>query len=307
MNQIVKQKLVYLLKFCIGTAIVIWILLQIDQRQFIDYFLNLNVGILFVIIILSVVSLTVQFNRWKYLVLSNSDNFEIKELLPSFFAGFAFRLMVPGGHAEISKIFLLSGKKRGKAVAFGMEKFFQTFLKISLILAVLPLTFPQYKPYCIIVLILLVIGYIFIPKIPLLKNLQEKEVNNYRVFAITALFSLGIFTVMALQYYILLNQINVISPADTVHTVIYLWGAGIIPISISGLGIREGLAVYFLQIYGISAAHAVATSLFLFTLNTIIPAIIGVYFINKKKSYFADFKNSVKSTREIIQNIRNGK
>jgi uncharacterized membrane protein YbhN (UPF0104 family) len=307
MKQIVKQKLVYLLKFCIGTALVIWILFQIDQKQFLDYFLTLDVAVLFIIIFLSIVSLTIQFNRWKYLVLNNSANFDFKDLLPSFFAGFAFRLMVPGGHAEISKIFLLSGKKRGKAVAFGMEKFFQTFIKIFLILAVLPLSFPQYTPYCLLALVLLVIGYFFIPRIPLIKDLQEKEVNNYRIFAYTTLFSLAIFTVMALQYYVLLNQISTISLPATLHTVIYLWGAGIIPISISGLGVREGLAVYFLRLYGISAAHAVATSLFLFTLNTVIPAIIGTYFINKRKSYFADFKSSVKSTREIIQNLRNGK
>jgi hypothetical protein len=89
--------------------------------------------------------------------------------------------------------------------------------------------------------------------------------------------------------------------------VIYLWGAGVIPISISGLGIREGLAVYFLRMYGIAAAYAVATSLFLFALNTIIPALIGIYFIYRKRTYLKDIGDSVRSTRELIHNLRNGK
>jgi hypothetical protein len=91
------------------------------------------------------------------------------------------------------------------------------------------------------------------------------------------------------------------------HTVVYLWGSGIIPISISGLGVREGLAVYFLKIYGISPAHAVATSLFLFTINTVTPAMIGVYHIYKKRSFLKDMKDTVKSTRSFWQELKNSK
>jgi len=141
----------------------------------------------------------------------------------------------------------------------------------------------------------------------LIKGIQEKQVNNYLLFANTTFFSLAIFVIMTIQYFILLNKIHTISILATLHTVIYLWGAGIIPISISGLGIREGLAVYFLKLYGITPAHAVATSLFLFTLNTILPALIGTYFIYKKKSYFNELKSSIRSSRELIKNLRNGK
>lgn len=307
MNQIVKQKLIYLLKAFIGAALVTWILLQIDRQKFIEYFIQLNFGVVLLVSLLSILSLSIQFSRWKYLLLKNSNDLNNRELLPSFFAGFSFRLMLPGGHAEISKIFLLSGKKRGKALAFGMEKFFQTFLKLFLILAVLPLSFPKYKIYCIVLLLALIIACIYIPRIPFIKDIQEKNVNNYVLFANTTFFSLAIFVLMAIQYYILLNQIYSISLLATLHTVIYLWGAGIIPISISGLGIREGLAVYFLKLYGITPAHAVATSLFLFTINTISPALIGIYFIYKKKSYFHDLKSSIRSSRDLIRNLRNGK
>ena len=110
---------------------------------------------------------------------------------------------------------------------------------------------------------------------------------------------------MAIQYFILLNLINTISFIESMHTVIYLWGSGIVPISISGLGVREGLAVYFLKWYGINPAHAVATSLFLFFLNTIIPALIGVFFIYKKRQHLKDMKDTVKSTRSLWKELRN--
>ena len=112
---------------------------------------------------------------------------------------------------------------------------------------------------------------------------------------------------MAIQYFILLNLNNSIKFIETMHTVIYLWGSGIVPISISGLGVREGLAVYFLKWYGINPAHAVATSLFLFFLNTIIPALIGIYFIYQKRQHLKDMKDTVKSTRSLWNELKNNK
>lgn len=305
MKQIIKNKLVYLLKFSIGLALVIWILSKVDREKVVEYFLSLDLLTLLLILAFSIIAVTVQFYRWKYLVTSNSISFETKDIIPSFFAGYAFRLMIPGGHAEISKIFLLPGKKRGKAVAVGMEKFFQTYIKLVLILGALIFSFPDYNiifyPSIIILLVLLV----FLPKLKWLKMLQEKKVNNLVVFGNTLIYSVFIYLIMAIQYFILLNLVNSISFLETMHTVIYLWGAGIVPISISGLGVREGLAVYFLEWYGVNPAHAVATSLFLFFLNTIIPAIIGVYFIYQKRQHLKDMKDTVKSTRSLWQELKN--
>ena len=120
-------------------------------------------------------------------------------------------------------------------------------------------------------------------------------------------FALGIFIIMGLQYYLLLNQVDSVSLLATYHTSVYLWSAGLVPISVSGLGIREGFAVYFFNFYGVSAAHAVATSLFLFTVNTIFPALVGAYYIYRNRAYFGELKDSIKSTREIIASIRSNK
>ena len=307
MKPLIKQRIIYTMQLGIGLALIIWILMQVDREQFIAYFWELSLLNLLLIGVLSLLGLYIQFRRWKYLVERYSLHFELKDLLPSFFSGYAFRLLIPGGHAEFSKIYMLPGKKRGKVLAFGMEKLFQTLIKIFALIIVIPISFPGYTIYCIMCSLILIIGYILFPRIPVLKDLQEKDVNYHWVFGMNLVFSLGIFLVMGLQYYILLNQADIISLLATYHTSVYLWAAGMVPISVSGLGVREGLAVYFFKLYGISAAHAVATSLFLFTINTILPAIIGAYYIYRKRAYFGELKDSIKSTREIIASIRNNK
>jgi glycosyltransferase 2 family protein len=307
MKQVIKNKLIYLLKFSIGIALIVWILSKVDQEKVVEYFGSLDLLTLLLILFFSTIAITVQFLRWRYLVTSNSVSFETKDIIPSFFAGYAFRLMIPGGHAEISKIFLLPGKKRGKAIAVGMEKIFQTYIKLVLILIALTFSFPEYNIFFYPSILILLLLLIFLPKIKWLKMLQEKEVNNLVIFGITLVYSLFIYIIMAIQYFILLNLINTINFVETMHTVIYLWGSGIVPISISGLGVREGLAVYLLDWYGINPAHAVATSLFLFFLNTIIPAIIGIYFIYKKRQHLKDMKDTVKSTRSLWNELKNNK
>ena len=152
MKEQIKQNAIYLLKACFGLSLIIWILSQVDRDRFFSYFTSINVSSFLAILAFSWLSLFVQFKCWKFLVESNSIHFENKDLLPSFFSGFTFRFILPGGHAEFGKIFMLPGRKRGKAVAFGMEKFFQAVLKIFLMLAVLPFSFPQYSIYAIIVL-----------------------------------------------------------------------------------------------------------------------------------------------------------
>jgi hypothetical protein len=302
-----KNRLLYFLKAIIGVALVFWILSQVDQEKFIGYFFSLDVSLLIFIIPLSMLSLLVQFLRWKYMISNYSDNFDSKDLIPSFFAGFTFRLMIPGGHAELSKVFLLPGKKRGKIMAFAIERVFQTIIKLLLAVWLLMVHFPQYLMIYIVISIAVIVGYFVIPKLSIVNNLHEKPVAYHVIFLWSVIFSAGVYLVMVFQYYILLHSTYPISFAATSYTVVYLWSAGIIPVSISGLGIREGLAVYFFNLYGIPGAYAVATSLFLFAINAIVPALIGIYYIYQKREHLKDVKSTLHSSRELWKSFRENK
>ena len=305
--EIWKNRLLYFLKAIIGLALVIWILFQVDREEFIDYFLSLDLSLLLLIIPLSFVSLLVQYMRWKYMVSNYSDHYDNKDLLPSFFAGFTFRLMIPGGHAELSKVLLLPGRKRGKIMAFSMERIFQTIIKLLLSVWLLMIHFPEYVVIYVIISVVVIVAYVLIPKFSIVKSLHEKPVEYNVIFLWSIVFSAGVYVVMVMQYFILLNASYPVSLGATSYTVVYLWSAGIVPISISGLGVREGLAVYFFNLYGVPGAYAVATSLFLFAINAIIPALIGIYYIYQKRDHLKDVKNTMHSSRELWKSLRKNK
>ena len=300
-----KRWLLYIVKIGVGIAIIIWILMQVDQHKFIAYFLTMRAVDLAIILALSLLGLWIQFMRWKYLVGQYSVSFQVRDLMPSYFAGFTFRLMIPGGHAELSKVFLLPGRKRGKIMAFGMERIFQSYLKIVLSFAFLPVFFPEYTWICVAAILIVIAGYAYFPRIPLLRTYAEKETPYHHTFLITALFSIAVYAVMVFQYHILISGQYTIRLSASAFTVIYLWSAGVVPISISGLGIREGLAVFFFQFYGVPPAYALATSLFLFVINAIIPALIGIPYIYRSRENFREIRSSLQTSREILKTIRN--
>ena len=282
MKTVIKERLLFLLKYTIGFALLGWILARIDRRQMIEAMTDISLTVVVSILALTFVNLAVQFSRWKYLLQNHSSNLQSRDILPSFFAGFAFRLMIPGGHAEITKILLLPGKKNGKVFAFGIEKYFQTFIKVVLVLISLPLVFPDLRLY-LWGLALLAAGSYFLLQLVLKRSffqrLQEREVSYPKIFLGTLAFSLMVFVCLTAQYFLLLNEIHAIDVGSTALVVIFIWSAGLLPVSVSGLGVRENLAVFFLAQYGIPGYTAVGISLLVFFLNSIVPALGGIYFI----------------------------
>jgi len=281
-----RDRLIFILKYVIGFVLLAWLLLKIDQQILLETFLELELSTIILVILLAILNLVFQFSLWRYLVVRHSKNYRIKDLIPSFFAGFALRLMIPGGHAEITKVFLLQGKKRGKVIAFGIEKSFNTYLKIILICFALPLVMEEYKIILWSIGSVLIVGLVFLPLLLARERLQkhqEKTVSYFAVFIISFLHSIPIFLCMTTQYFLLLNQSYEIAFFDTIIVSVFVWGAGLIPISVSGLGVRENLAVYFLAFFAIPAAVAVGVSLSVFIVNMILPAIVGVFMIMHRR------------------------
>jgi len=298
MKTVIKERLLFLLKYLIGLVLLGWILARIDRRQMIEALTGISLPVFISILLLTVINLAAQFARWKYLLENHSSHYQAQDILPSFFAGFAFRLMIPGGHAEITKIYLLPGKKNGKVFAFGIEKYFQTFIKVVLVLITLPLVFPNLRMY-LWGLALLVAGSYFLLQVILKRSffqrLQEREVHYPRIFLRTLVFSLAVFVCLTMQYHLLLNEIHAIRIGSTALVVIFIWSAGLLPISVSGLGVRENLAVFFLAQYGIPGYTAVGISLLVFFLNSIVPALAGIYFIMARRHQLKDAKGIFRS------------
>ncbi len=291
------DRFVFIIKYFIGIFLLAWILWRVDRRQLVDTILSIDLKTISAVLFLSISVIALQYQRWKFLVKANSSNYNQKDLLPAFFAGFAFRLMLPGGHAEITKIFLMPGKKSGKALAFGLEKFLETYFKFLLVIAAVPYLFTSYKALWYLTVIG-VIALFFLPYLlrsKLVRRFHEKETEHNKTVTFTLLYSAVVFLFLSFEYFALLNGDYSITFFNTMISVIFIWGAGLIPISVSGVGVRENIAVFLLARYGIPDSSAVGFSLLIFFLNTIIPASVGAIFIYLKRSHLNDVQETIKN------------
>ncbi len=296
MKTAIKEYALFTLKYLIGLSLLGWILWRFDYRKILSTVAHFSVMELSAVLLISVLSLSLQYKRWRYLIGSHSTDFNHSDLIPAFFSGFAFRLLIPGGHAEITKIFLLPGKKSGKVVAFGIEKYFEAYFKLTLIFFALPAVLPQFGTWLYTLGVLVAALFFFLPVLFRLKffhRLKEKEVDYKRVFRVVLLYSGSLFWTLVAQYFILLNAVQPLPLKTVVETVIFIWGAGLIPISVSGLGVRENLAAYFLALYMFPASAAVGVSLFIFFINVILPALVGVGYIIRRRKHLTQARSTM--------------
>ena len=91
------------------------------------------------------------------------------------------------------------------------------------------------------------------------------------------------------QAYTDIRFIRTFSPVAQVKN--YIWIANLVmftktvipQITFGELGIREGAAVYFLKHFGESAVAGLNAALFLFLINILFPALIGLIFLLQRK------------------------
>ena len=88
-----------------------------------------------------------------------------------------------------------------------------------------------------------------------------------------------------IQFFIIFQQFVKISFFQVVISVPLVLFSNIIPITYSGLGLRESFAMEIFPHFGIPAEIAIVATLTIFLFTSFLPAIVGLYFIvSHKKS-----------------------
>jgi hypothetical protein len=92
---------------------------------------------------------------------------------------------------------------------------------------------------------------------------------------ICLLYTVGSFLIVLLQYWIILRAWNVggIDVVAYCFPLVVLTNA--VPLTVAGLGTREGAAILLLRHYGIAQSVAATSAFLMFFMNTAVPGIIG--------------------------------
>ncbi len=98
----------------------------------------------------------------------------------------------------------------------------------------------------------------------------------------TLLYSLAYYAALTLQMYCLVNAFVPLSLWEVfLGFSAMMFFKSLFNVSISDIGVREASSVYFFSLLGVTDASALSASGLMFTINVIVPSIVGVFFLPK--------------------------
>ncbi len=283
-----SKTIIIILKIIITALILYFIFKKIQFDQLIADFLTIKLWVILLIIITTIIKLFIQAYNWgKYLKMNSDYTPKKYEVLKSYFVGLALRFVGPGGIGVVGKIYFVNNKKKATLASIGVERIFLTWKNIFFAAFAAIFFFTNIN---MIIKVAVLIAVIFLPFIIYLfsfltknENIQSYSLNYLKKTPEIMLAQIIFVFITFYQYFILLRNFVDISFFKIMISVPLIHISHIIPLSFNGFGLRETFAIEVFSKYGISPELAVTATFLIFFFNSVVPAIIGVYYIFRIK------------------------
>lgn len=311
-----KRKLLLTLKILVGIGIIFFLFRRIDVKYLTCKLFSIRWSYLITCLFLFSLSEILHSFRWKVLLKCKSIEISTVKLLYLNFVGLFFNLFFPstiGG--DVARVYQMSKyiKNTSEAAAsVFMERGIGFFALLCIAPIMIFLSSRQIEThgffYPIILLFLTVMITLFV--LVSLRGLMKRwhSINNnlykrialyydvfysYRCYKKTILFSVAISLIMiflgiiitylishGLRLYIPLSYFIIFVPLIALITMI--------PVSIHGIGLREGAFVFFFSRAGLSTPDALSISLILYVITLMFGIIGGMVYIVMRYPFTAE-------------------
>lgn len=247
--------------------------------------------------------------KWRYLVKLVRPEATVGETVGSLFGGFAFGIVTPGRIGEYGRGLFIHDTPSLKLVGLTViDKFYNLGCTIAFglpALLTLPWVLKLFEGYMLVSLIILLfvinvtLLYLALDPRPVKSLLYAAQIMLPRkdriaqlaggldLFSspqarVTLILTLLHYMVFLLQYFVFLNGFASLDPLSSFRVAAaVLFSKSALPISIGGLGFDQLVSVQFASQFQVSTEAAFNTSLLLFAVNVLVPALIGVLFISR--------------------------
>jgi glycosyltransferase 2 family protein len=305
-----RKRLWLLIRAAFSLTLLGLLLWKTDLSQFSTVFRNINVP-LFLVSLFAYVLLYIPLSyRWKLLLKVLGIEVPIGRLLKTYLTGVFFNSFFPttvgGDVVRGYDLYRFTQKWKETAVSVIVERFLGFTALIAIAMVSLAFTFSSLRDPVITWVILgaalvyvTTLMVLFSPPIYILFNkiIQKSKFKDFGPkllqipeaislyksahIALIQLLFLSVFlqTLVILIYYVLCHSLHLAIPLGYVFLffpVINL--VSMIPISLGGLGVREGISIYLFQKIGVGYAQAFGLSLAWFTIILCVTALGGMVF-----------------------------
>lgn len=203
----------------------------------------------------------------------------------SYFIGMSVGLITPGRIGEIARIGNIDEERRMEGISLVIwDKIFDLLAVLILAVGGFYFFFGINLAGILILLIILSLFIVFNPKIlkkfPI-KFIQELTNLKSKTLLLNFILSFLSYFLVLIEVYFLANSFEKFSFTSTFLGYPLVMLVNLLPITIGGLGVREGTAVFVLGKLGLTNTSSFNSAFLLFLINTALPAIIGLVGLNK--------------------------
>ncbi len=281
------QKAKWLLPIVGSVVLVALLCHRLDFHRITNFQHQANWSILLIASILTLPFVWIKALKWHHLLQTSESRVSYTVALRSFLIGMGAALLTPGRVGELARAVCFP-RRHLEVFTLGVV---DKFIDMSTLLGVFLLSLVLLSPWmglvgifglgCLWALVYTGISFTknakwilqrpwLVERIRLLRQLPR------RLIVLNACSACACFGLMSLQFYLLLSSLEPVGwqVGFTLPAILVITGS--LPISIMGLGLREGTAALILSRYGVSMESAVAAAFSLFVVNALLPGLIGV-------------------------------
>jgi uncharacterized membrane protein YbhN (UPF0104 family) len=306
-----KDKWLLFAKILATLLILALILWQVPLRELLGSFSDVRPWPLLIAIALTPAIQGLKIAKWHYVVRQAQPSLAFRRAAVSLLVGVAAGLITPGRVGELTRVMYLDAEHESDFLSLVVVDRAVDLTAILLFagISVGLLLAPLYGLGLVIGAVLLSIGLglsrmlaqwmresklSFPGKRQLTRLLSQLHVLRPQVIARGLGLSALILFLALVQFYWLLTSFQPVSLEAAFVSFPLLLLAGVLPITVGGIGVREGTAVLLLADYGVAPTAAIDAAFLSFTLNTLIPAVIGAFLITiARRSRSVEQDNSI--------------
>ncbi len=269
-------------------AVILW---KVDPRQFWNTGHNLDAANLLVAMSLTVPFLILKALRWHALLKAGNCRATYAESLISLVGGMGVALLTPARLGELARAAYLSEPRKVRVGALVMVD--KVYDVIVLALLAVPGAWLLVNPLLAIAFAAIGLGGVYLAIRPsglrtafrLCRPLPHyKKIDGMMgrfaefpgsVGVVCLVYTLGSFLIVLAQYWIILRAWSTGGPDVVVYCFPMVVLSNAVPLTVAGLGTREGLAILLLNHYKIARSVAGTSAFLMFFMNTALPGVIG--------------------------------
>lgn len=276
-------------------------------------------------LILLPVNLYLQAARWRLLASTEVPDLLIKKYFENLLIGFTLGLATPGRFGEIGRVMLFEKASKLRLAGLhvldkfyfaGATAFFGPLL-VYLIPGFSEMIPGQFRLGVGIIALILPLVYLYLGTDyrvfrSLMVSLQLILPGNKRILEVLSAFdglrlkhsaravlmTLAQLLIIVTQFYLISSAFQQVNYIHAIHTYMaVMFVKSVLPISMGSLGVGEWASISFYQQYGIREATALGSSLLLFAMNVLLPALVGLFILLKTRAKLVNGSQNGKQRR----------